>query len=261
MTCSFDFALVLLSLHCNFPPPSLLLSFSCPLSRCPWFDHLPAHRNAALSKCFLPLCRIELVNGEEGREAEAEILEVDAEWHRDQPWAQPDTEFKGKKVYCGIPDDQDIVEDRVGTVWGWLPLSEADFTDEDGQNQPLWRIDFGPTVIKPDFERKDVVEGIKKYKQYKRVEEGRDGGPAWSAGKDPELATRKKKDIERKEMEKEKDELNEREKQKKRKYAVGQSGNDIAAKSGMITVCSRVSSCPHFLCDCGRVVAGYMGLF
>lgn len=58
----------------------------------------------------------------------AKVVELDAEWHRGQPWAK-NSEHLGKSVRWHVQG----LGMRDGVVWGWLPSEESDFTDDSGQ--------------------------------------------------------------------------------------------------------------------------------
>ena len=93
----------------------------------------------------------------------AKVVELDAEWHRGQPWAK-NSEHLGKSVRWHVQG----LGMRDGVVWGWLPREESDFTDDSGQAAPLWRIRFDPsqeaTAAPADLEEFELQKALEMFR-------------------------------------------------------------------------------------------------
>lgn len=80
----------------------------------------------------------------------ANITELDAEWHRDQPWSSH-SEYLQKLVIHPL---QDSGFPCPAEVWGWLPASESEFSPsgKGGDWAPLWRIMYKRSDVFPRAE-------------------------------------------------------------------------------------------------------------
>jgi hypothetical protein len=100
----------------------------------------------------------------------AKIEELDAEWHRGQPWAI-DNEFLEKVVRWEVTDHMDCaIGEQNGVVWGWLPANESEyFPDEPeekgGKPGPLWRVKFRSSTIMPcDLDAHELAKALELYR-------------------------------------------------------------------------------------------------
>jgi hypothetical protein len=97
----------------------------------------------------------------------AKIEELDAEWHRGQPWAI-DNEFLEKEVRWEVKDHMDCaIGEQNGVVWGWLPANESEyFPDEPeekgGKPGPLWRVKFSADIMPCDLNAQDLAKALAK---------------------------------------------------------------------------------------------------
>jgi hypothetical protein len=106
----------------------------------------------------------------------ATIAELDAEWHRNQAWAQP-TEHLGKHVRCKTkPSVQhsatssDVKKNKGeenGIVWGWLP--EGNAKEMSSYSCSMWRVVLesgGGSVV--DLTSDQTVEARQRYISWKQ---------------------------------------------------------------------------------------------
>ena len=137
---------------------------------------------------------------------QAVIKELDAEWHRDQPWATKN-EHAGKIVIWDYedPNTKEQHEDEA-CIWGYLPADESDFfpdkpENEGGQPGPLWRIKFSdPKIMPADLDEEELACALerkrKKDKRKKRVGEDKteekEGNEEWVPGKDERANSKKR---------------------------------------------------------------------
>ena len=137
---------------------------------------------------------------------QAVIKELDAEWHRDQPWATKN-EHAGKIVIWDYedPTTKEQHEDEA-CIWGYLPADESDFfpdkpEHQGGQPGPLWRIKFSdPKIMPADLDEEELACALerkrKKDKRKKRVGEDKteekEGNEEWVPGKDERANSKKR---------------------------------------------------------------------
>jgi hypothetical protein len=107
----------------------------------------------------------------------AKISYLDAEWHRNQPWALP-TKYLGSRVRISpiqkygalkksLKESADETEIN-GTVWGWLPKTEMQRIEK--RDADIWRIlledDEGASL---DLTHEELIEAIRRYEIHQGV--------------------------------------------------------------------------------------------
>ncbi len=99
----------------------------------------------------------------------AKIQELDAEWHRGQPWAI-DNEFLDKVVRWEVKDHMDCgIGEQDGVVWGWLPANESEYymqhepEEKGGKPKPLWRVKFSADIMPCDLDEHELAKALEFY--------------------------------------------------------------------------------------------------
>ena len=108
----------------------------------------------------------------------ATIAELDAEWHRNQSWAQP-TEHLGAHVRCKkktsarhsytLSDDTKTNEEENGLVWGWLPAGNT--KSKISNSCSIWRVVLDSDSVNAetpvDLTSDEIVEARQRYTAWK----------------------------------------------------------------------------------------------
>eukprot|EP00277_Geminigera_cryophila_P004844 CAMPEP_0179424606 /NCGR_PEP_ID=MMETSP0799-20121207/11688_1 /TAXON_ID=46947 /ORGANISM="Geminigera cryophila, Strain CCMP2564" /LENGTH=425 /DNA_ID=CAMNT_0021199089 /DNA_START=171 /DNA_END=1445 /DNA_ORIENTATION=+ len=105
--------------------------------------------------------------GVDNPKVRAKVDELDAEWHRHQPWAHKN-EHVGETVVWDVENDGCDVK-HEGTVWGWLPANESEYypnvpEDKGGVPLPLWRVKFSMDINDADLDENELAKALEKFR-------------------------------------------------------------------------------------------------